>query len=101
MAKAECPLCRDSPAYLCLPSPHLLMSEEGMPDKLVLWAALGLSFRDQTDLRAALSEAEHVALPCPITHQLVLSWQSFLGKRSPFQWRRSWRWEDGSTSCGE
>lgn len=72
----------------------------GIADKLELWTALGLSFRDQSDGRVALTEAERVAPPPPITHQLVLSWQSFLGKRSPFQLRLSWRWEDGSTSCG-
>lgn len=70
-----------------------------MPDKPELWASTpppwGLTFRDLSEVGAAVTEAEHVGLPCPISHWLVLSWQTFLGKRSPFQLRLSWSWDDG------
>lgn len=61
---------------------------------------LVLSLKEQSEAGPVLTEAEHLGLPCTITYQLVLSWKSFLGKRSPFQLRLSWRWEDGRPGGG-
>lgn len=55
-----------------------------IPDKLELWTALGLSFRDQSDGRVAVTEAEHVAPPPPNNSPACLVLAELSGEKVTF-----------------